>query len=205
MPLITRKTAADLLGLSVRRVGQIVEEGNGPPQARGGSFPAREFGQWMVERELAKHGRVGGDDLNGRTLDLTNERARLAKAQADKTELEVAELHGEMVRVPEVTEAWSKHIAAARARLLALPSKAAARVAAPALLAETQELLRGIVDEALNELAGDGLPERTRARIARAAGVARTAPADSERVGGSGKDAKPRGKRRAGKVDDGAG
>jgi phage terminase Nu1 subunit (DNA packaging protein) len=116
VPLITRKTAADLLGLSVRRVGQIVEEGNGPPQARGGSFPAREFGQWMIERELAKRGGVG--------LDLTAERARLAKAQADKTELEVAELRGELVSAQEVIEAWTQYIAAIRARLLALPSKA---------------------------------------------------------------------------------
>jgi phage terminase Nu1 subunit (DNA packaging protein) len=121
---ISQQVAAAILGVSDRRVRQILQEGGGPTQAASGALDAREFGLWLERRVLEQHG-VTED---GEALDLSAERARLARAQADKTELELAELRGEHVRITDVTDAWSQHIAAVRAKLLALPSKAAPQV-----------------------------------------------------------------------------
>ncbi len=158
----------------------------------GNSYEVAAVFAWRVAR-AERNDRPPGD--------IETERARLIKAQADKTELEVAELHGELVRVSDVTDAWSQHIASARAKLLALPSKAAPRVL-PGRVAETQELLRNIIDEALNELAGDGLPERARSRIARASGVESAPEVDGKPVGGRRKSPESGVKRRTRKVAD---
>lgn len=193
---LNKRQLAECLGIAEETVTQWMKQGCPvESQAKGSIGNVYTVGAvfaWRVAR-AERNDRPPGD--------VETERARLIKAQADKTELEVAELHGELVRVDDVTDAWSQHISAARAKLLSLPSKAAPRVM-PGRIAETQELLRNIIDEALNELAGDGLPERARSRIARAAGVARTAEADRERVGRPRKGAQPGIKRRARKVAD---
>jgi phage terminase Nu1 subunit (DNA packaging protein) len=46
----------------------------------------------------------------GAGLKLTDERARLAKLQADKVEIELAELRGEVVRADDVAKVMQAHI-----------------------------------------------------------------------------------------------
>jgi phage terminase Nu1 subunit (DNA packaging protein) len=94
------------------------------------------------------------------------ERTRLTKAQADKTELEVQELRGILVRVPSAAEHWRGMVARARAKLLSLPSRIAAAIAPPEKVAQCQDLAQGLVYEALAELAGDGIPDDVRMRAA---------------------------------------
>jgi phage terminase Nu1 subunit (DNA packaging protein) len=94
------------------------------------------------------------------------ERTRLTKAQADKTELEVQELRGILVRVPAAAEHWRGMVARARAKLLSLPSRIAAAIATPEKVAQCQDLAQGLVYEALAELAGDGIPDDVRMRAA---------------------------------------
>ena len=55
----------------------------------------------------------GGDDL-----DLSQERARLAKAQANITEMQEQELRGELVRSNEVIGYWQAIITNAKTQLL---------------------------------------------------------------------------------------
>src|SRR3712207_9208065 len=59
--------------------------------------------RWIVEQELKAAGFEPGDLPE--KLDLTAERARLAKEQADKTAMENALARGELVRVSDVEKA----------------------------------------------------------------------------------------------------
>jgi phage terminase Nu1 subunit (DNA packaging protein) len=59
---------------------------------------------------------------DGEVLDLQHESARLKKAQADKTELEVLVVRGELIPAEDVAGAWADMVSAMRAKLLAMPS-----------------------------------------------------------------------------------
>lgn len=86
-------------------------------------------------------------------LDLNDERAKLAVLQQEKLQLEIAELRGELVRVPAVEERWHELLAAVRAKLLALPAKLAIAVAPPDRIQSAQDRAQALVHEALSELA----------------------------------------------------
>jgi phage terminase Nu1 subunit (DNA packaging protein) len=64
---------------------------------------------------------------------LTAQRARLAREQADGTALKNAELRGEMIRASEAEARWREVLTGIRARLLAVPSRV--RMALPQLSA----------------------------------------------------------------------
>ncbi|WP_245731569.1 terminase small subunit [Loktanella fryxellensis] len=69
-------------------------------------------------RETAS-GRGGEEQV----LNLTSERARLAREQADAQALKNAVLRGEYVPASEVERAWADTLRALRSRLLAVPSR----------------------------------------------------------------------------------
>lgn len=69
-------------------------------------------------RETAS-GRGGEEQV----LNLTSERARLAREQADAQALKNAVLRGEYVPASDVERAWSDTLRALRSRLLAVPSR----------------------------------------------------------------------------------
>ncbi len=89
----------------------------------------------------------------GEALDLTAERARLAKAQADDREMKNDLARGEQITVAEFHLMVTAAFARVRAKLLALPSKMAPLVMSAKTAAEAQALLRDTVHEALGELA----------------------------------------------------
>ena len=101
--------------------------------------------------------RLERDQSKGSNLDLTEERARLAKFQADKTELEVKQLTGELIHSEIVRTTWENQLSAMRAKLLSLPTKAAQVALTAESLHEIEECLKQIIYEALNELSNDEL------------------------------------------------
>src|SRR5918999_5382660 len=92
--------------------------------------------------------RGNGDD---RTV-LAAERARLACAQADMQEMKNAALRGALLPRDEVTAAVQACFSRVRARLLAIPTRAAPQVVLLKIMAEVKALLTGLVPEALQEL-----------------------------------------------------
>lgn len=198
-PNLTGATAAVLAGMSERHFRRLLKDGTGPAQAPNGTHPPDQFRDWLRGRWSEEVG-VGSD---GRPADsFQAERTRLTKAQADKAEIEAAELARELVRTEDVKLTWGELVAAVRAKLLSLPSKLAPLLAPPGKIAEAQALAETMVHEALSELAGSGLPAnhaRTRGPGAVDAGAA--AKADGESVGGSLPAAVKRVKRGARKVE----
>ena len=117
---------------------------------------------WSVRQHLAD---IQAND-DGELYDYETERARLTHEQADKVELEVEQLRGELLRTSTVLLTWQELTANMRAKLLSLPTKAAHAVQGAEDLAGIRDTLTTVVHEALNEIASDGLPEDARNRIA---------------------------------------
>ena len=105
--------------------------------------------RWLIERQSG-----GGEE----SLDLSQERARLAHHQANKTALEEGLLRGEIIRTTDVVQTWQQQIGAARAKLLLIPGKMATMVNSGQSFEETKGEAERLVREALGELEGTGLP-----------------------------------------------
>lgn len=186
---------ADLVGKAVRTINEMKSDGRIPLTADGKIDLAQ-----IVALGLAAHadGRAGDD------LDLNAERARLAKEQADAAAMRNAVSRGELLPAAEVVGAMRAAFGASRARLLAIPAKAAPLVAGIESPAEVRDILTGAVHEACDELAD----ARVEAAIAEQAsdrdgdldgdgGVEGAASAEGERVGRRAPRAVSRGERGA--------
>lgn len=112
--MATQAQIAEHLDLSERRVRDMIGEG------------VLQKGADLAQCRISyiRHLRDGASgQQTGAGLKLTDERARLAKLQADKVEPELAELRRELVRAENAAKVMVSHIIAARARLLALSTK----------------------------------------------------------------------------------
>lgn len=176
--ILNKRKLADMFGVAEETITQWMKAGMPVKVARKGSrgneYESADCIRWYVSRES------GGDGA----LDLTQERARLAKAQADKTELEAAELRGDMARYEDISSHWTRQTTACRLRMLVIPSKVAPRVRSASTDMDAASIIQSEICEALEELSGDGVPERVKQRRARSA--ARDAAArrpEGKRVG----------------------
>lgn len=138
------------LGIDRRTLAKRLEGLTPASQRRVGKRTERYYRMAAVLEHLA--------NPEGETLDLTQERAKLARLQSQKIEIELGLLRGEVVRMPIVEQHWQGMVAAMRARLLALPARAAAMVSAPEKLQQTTSTLQDLIHEALEEISGSGIP-----------------------------------------------
>ena len=185
---------ARFLNLTERRVQQL---------ARDGIIPKAEKGKYDLVRCVQQYVRYLQDRAYGNAdapRDTHHERARLIKAQADKTELEVAALRNQLIPIEAIEHDWMQQVSACRMRLLAIPSKSAFQIAALKEPSEIERFLKRAIYEALSELAhDDALPE---ADAKSPAGVDAAAGTDRKPVGGRKPKTKPGSKRRTRKVAD---
>lgn len=156
--LMTYSAAAKLLGRNRRTVWAALE-GMTPDRPSKDGRPAR-WKLGTVKAALDRRAVANADYIrNGAsssTASLTRARARLASNKAAIVEMQRRKLEGELVRADEVERAWASMIATARARLLAIPSKCAAKVGMCKTTAEVATILRQEVHEALDELSRSG-------------------------------------------------
>lgn len=153
--LISRAAAAHMLAVDVRSLSTYQKRDIDPlPVAvrgarRGQShrYDPQALMKWKVRQELAQ---LSIDD--GELLDLNNERARLAKLQAQKVQLDLDERNGQLVDVEATGELIDKLFAGCRAHLLGLPNKAAPEIHGCRTIPETAEEIRKHVYESLSEL-----------------------------------------------------
>jgi transcriptional regulator with XRE-family HTH domain len=143
----TQAEFAQHMGVSQQAISKLAQRGVFP---KGGTLDEWRHAYVRHLIDLAS-GHLSEDGA----LDLTEERALLARAQRLKLEIEMDKLKGKLLDAEEVDIAWREMIMASRARLLALPQRAALAVVAAKTTAEVAEVLRVIVYEALTELAED--------------------------------------------------
>jgi hypothetical protein len=144
MPLISGNQLSEMTGKSWRTVQKRLA-------AAGIEATRREGNADLFEAPAAFAAIYLPDAPKG--LDPAQERARRDRATADKLEQELAVRSGELMVATDAAAAWTDHIAAAKTKLLSLPTKLP-----PLLEGKTgpvmATLLRAEVHAALRELAG---------------------------------------------------
>jgi hypothetical protein len=137
-------------------------------------------------------------DKDADALDLSQERARLAKSQANITEMQEAELRNELVRGGEVETYWAQIIINAKMQLMGLPRRIGHLVLGVPTLGEVESVIAAEVEATLSELAGFvPLPSPADPAV-----VASAAATDDEPVGGPVSAPVERNQRRTRKVAD---
>ena len=95
----------------------------------------------------------------GDEFDLTEQRARLAFHQANNERLKEEERTGRLIPADAVEQAWLDHVTAARAVLLALPTKLAPIVMSASTIREVEDFARDEIFRALDSLADETAPD----------------------------------------------
>lgn len=150
--VVSSRVLADWLGISPQAVNKHAREGV-IRRNDDGAFDLRAsvLAYCRHVREVAA-GRGGDEQPN-----LTAERARLAKVQADSYELKNAVTRGELVEVAEAERAWSDTLRTVRSCMLAIPSRVRQRLGH--LTVADVEAIDFEVRNALTEAAGEEVAE----------------------------------------------
>lgn len=98
-------------------------------------------------------------------LDITEERARLAHHQANKTALEEAVLKGDLIPAEEVLAQWERLVSGFRAKMLAMPTKTSHLLVNVQEFDEIESILKSHIYEALKELSNEGTNENIKSDI----------------------------------------
>jgi len=188
MPFYPSETIAKVLKLTPRHVTRLAEQGVIPLPNSDGKYDLVPCVQAYIEFLRMRH---GGSKSVKSAQKFSAERARLYEMKADIAEVERARLVGDLVSAEEVETVWTDLVAVAKARMLAIPSKMAPRLALISSPTKIRELLDSELSAALGELAGAAEVDldpgqeypRRRNGVHRAKGVVAAAKADSKPVG----------------------
>ena len=143
---ITGAQLAGLLGLSTARIHQLVKEQVIRKEKRN-CYILQTAIQDYVNYQAGKN---AGGYAKGEGYQ--EEKARLTKLQADKAQLEVDTISGNLVPADDVSRKWYQVITDCKTRLLTVPAKAAPIVAAETEAGRVQTIIDDLVREALEEL-----------------------------------------------------
>ena len=161
-------------------VGRLKEEGI-IIQPKRGKYDLVESTRNYVNRLRNKTEKI---DSDGNVIDYHTEKARLTKMQADKAEMEVKELSGELVNVTSVVLEWQNILSDVKGKMLSIPSKLATIIVDIDNPAKAQELIEDYVREALQELANyEGKSKRKEDTVGGDVSPPATAKANGKRVG----------------------
>jgi hypothetical protein len=105
--------------------------------------------EWFARRRMREAAGMGGLE---KVLNLEQERARLACAQADKTELEVARLRLELIPADVVERVVTGMVQAFRSRILSIAPGLSPIVHAAESVLEVRAILSRAHEDALREL-----------------------------------------------------
>lgn len=122
--IVTAKVVGDWLGVSDRTISDLAIRGQAKKIGRG-KYDLRETVRLYTAhlREVAAH--RGGE---AQILDLTQERARLAREQADGQELKNKQTRGDLVAREDVTRGWQDICRKIRSGMLAVTSRVRQRI-----------------------------------------------------------------------------
>lgn len=143
--MATQNQIAKHLDMSVTALKKMLESVDLPTQ--GCSLDTARIAYIRKLRKVA----AGRASENG-DYDLTEERAKLAHFQAEKTELETEVLRGKLIPADEVLDQWEKLAASFRAKMLSLPIKAGHQLVNLQEYSDIEDVLKSHIYDALNEL-----------------------------------------------------
>ena len=141
-------TICKLLDLTPQRIAQLVNEGVIPKKERGRYelVPVvRGYIHFLRNRAIKGDAQSTGDDYSAH-------RARLTKAKADMAEMEREQMADRLIPAADVEKAWGDVVANMRAKMLSIPTVAAADAKSAQTLAEAKQVLKEKIHDALAEL-----------------------------------------------------
>ena len=154
--MATQRELAEHLDLSTKRISELI---------RDGILPSK-MGRSPINIDVCRIAyisylrKLGGYNKKSGSGDITEEKTRLTKAQADAAEIKVSELEGLLLPVEMVLSNWSNLFSIVRVGLLGLASKIAHRLMAAKSVQEMKVIIDEDVYRILNELAeSNGLPK----------------------------------------------
>ena len=115
--------------------------------------------QQLLDALVVEHLKANGGSAE---KSLTEHRTRKEAAVTREIELRLAEAEGRVLSREDVVREWAARISAAKNSLRGIPKRAL--LAIPGFTQAMARRLLDLVDEALDELAGDGVPRRQRQR-----------------------------------------
>jgi len=148
--LVNRKELSLMLGKSGKTISLWNKEGMPSENDEGRLFDSAKVFDWIMHRS-----RKAGD--------VSEERARLLKAQADLKEIELRIISGESLNVNEVEKAWADVAIHVRTRFSNLPSKVALILSQESDPAKIQTILLDEITECLSEI-GETPPKIKKAK-----------------------------------------
>ena len=157
----THRETSEILGVDQATLWKFVQRGcpAGRRVGRLALYDVRKVVAWRMK------------DLTDRELDLSRERARLAAAQATKTELELRDLGKAMLTVEVVNANWRGFREVAIEIVERIAPRATAHLAERGIVDDgpaAVAVLGDFIGEAVAELHPDPLPAEVRARLNRA-------------------------------------
>lgn len=153
MSRVNKSELAEILGKTPQTLTTWQKNGM-PIFAEGRNGQANQYDtaqviEWLIAREIGKL----SIDQEGRVHDYELERARLTHHQANKTQLEEEVLRGSLIPEEIVLQVQGDMVSSFRAKMLAIPTKAAHAVIGLEDMSEAQDVLKQFIYEALKELA----------------------------------------------------
>lgn len=146
---VSGRDLAAVLGISDRAVRELHERGLVVKRKRGRYALLASVNAYVEHLRGVASGR-GDEEL---VYDLTRERARLAKEQADKQALQNEALRGSLVPAEEVKREWAAVLRTVRSKVLAVPSRV--RQALAHLTAHDVEAIDAELRRTLEDIARD--------------------------------------------------
>lgn len=146
-------TIADICGVTPETIRQWQALGMPyvPRDAIGGGnqYDSATVLRWRIDYALRRSG-------------MESQKDRLSRLQADRIELELAEMRGNLVPAAEIEPTWAGMVLAARAQLLALPARLAGQIGELTTYDARRALLQAEIDATLSRLS-DYSSQRERA------------------------------------------
>lgn len=151
---LTQIEAAELAGVTPRRMRQLDHEADPPPRNTSGLYPRDDLLTWLDRRQAERkaHQKM--------TAQHRHDLARLYHHKAELVRLQVAVMKGEMIKLDDVLQLITDKVMPCKAKLLAIPSKTAPHIWAAGSLEEKEQILIDAIEDALAELDGDPVPIR---------------------------------------------
>jgi hypothetical protein len=153
------------VGVAHKNIIQAIDAGKitaveSTPRGRKLRLP-EALNQWLATHDPTRQGKAAPKiTIDGESIDLLTERARLTRAQRIKTELEVEALQGNLLYLDDVEAIWTNNTTTARARVAAMGVRIAAELApltnVPA--PEIEAIVNALTREAQAELSAFSYP-----------------------------------------------
>ena len=147
MALYTVDAIARVLGLSKQEVKSLTRSG---VIEKGYHRERKLYSLDVTAKEIIQE--LKRPEAKKKHVDYTNERARLMRVKRQNEEYDLLVKQKRLYEKDELVFALSKMLIAFKARLNAIPNRAAPQVAEMSDKAEIMELLSSLVEEALEEL-----------------------------------------------------